>query len=1562
VSARTRASVLVSVSIIAALAGALLTPVAASALAPGSLSGVVSLSTGKPAAKVTVTVVPADTPYYLAALDLGLTAVTSSTGAFTIADVDPGSYTLKFSAVSGHYAQYLGGATSAASGDSITVSGGAGSYVRASLGAVGTLAGTVKGSNGKAVAGVTVTSFRQNEAGFWVSRESTLTSAKGAYSLPAAPGLWRLRISSTKGAVPTLFSGNVASLADATTVAVVKGAKTTYNFTAITQGTITGKIAGLAGGVTDPDVAGVTVSALRLFGTPGSYSEVEKMRSVVTAANGTFSIAGLSPGDYQLELVPSGTTYGRTFLGDVQQLWQSSGANVATVTAGGSTSVGTRTLGAASSISGSVVWGSNPQAGVPIFLRKLGDPSVANVVPGDESTVTGPDGSFTLVGLGAGTWRVDVGTLAPVFEGNASYNPNDLIPTQFQMTLTAGVPGIAGAIPIYGAGGTDAATSPSGITGTPTVGSTLSATLPTYNDSTSTESIVWLRDGRAIPRATGSTYLVSAADLGREVSVRVDSRLGFFGVRSSTSAPVTIGVGDQLQLEGAGPSIVGALAVGTTVSADPGDWTSSGVDYTYEWYKSATQFGLGTLAGTARTFTPTPAQLGSFIRLEVTAHREGFVSGTAAESLPPVVEIGLAPANTKAPTAKKSGSKTIIAPGAWSPSATAIAYDWQFRDSANDGVWTSFSSASFASLASRAKQAIRVTVTATPAGHLSASRTITVQTGTAPAATGNLSLPANVYAGEQLIGPAPTWTANPSLNDTTVTHQWQVKSGTKWKTIPGTVFNYYDVPASMLGKSIRDIVTARTPGYAPSVVTTAARKVLGQRSLYPLTIPETAGINRVGALVCAYPGTWSQPGATFSLEWQTGSADVWTTVATSQCYSPTIDEAYLDLRVRFTAAKKGYVNSTSIAQFGVIAPAKILITTQGSASIAGSDYVITPPVLSPEPSTPLQFTWTVFNVATGATITTASGSTFPVAQGGAGKVVRVSYTASRTNYEQLQSAFVVGTPGTLSMNTGPSITGTVAYDSTLTVSNGAYTGTQPTTFSYQWQRNFGTDAIPNWSDIGLANSATYKPNHIDVGKRLRAVVTASVVGWNPLVTSTSPTNPVDVAGHLDFTVAPDVVGSPRVGAPFEATTGSGWNQTGVQVEITWFKRVPGGTDIELGSEYTPVAADRNDQFYLVAEATKTGWGGISSASYFYIGDGEYALTKAPKITKGATAFSATGATWSPVPATVNYQWRVFNPLGELVSQSSATTLPLAGTAGNRVELTLLPTGLNYYGPLTVITVQKGAGVPYTGDAELREFGVGAVGDEIGVTSAASDATWSGVAGTTTTVFTRNGTAITGLNPNDSFYVLTTADIGATMKAIVSRSTPGYATTVKTFTMSHPVLSGVALAPTIAPTITGRVAVGATASVNPGSWPKGTTFAYRWLLDGQPIVGATSTTFTPTGDLAGRVLSVRVTASKKNFVGQNFETWSSAIELGAAATAGAPSITAANSVLTSKLGAVTSGFTVSVQWLRNGAPVPGATDARYTVTGDDAGTTLTAVYTARRLGHATATFSADYLVP
>lgn len=157
-----------------------------------------------------------------------------------------------------------------------------------------------------------------------------------------------------------------------------------------------------------------------------------------------------------------------------------------------------------------------------------------------------------------------------------------------------------------------------------------------------------------------------------------------------------------------------------------------------------------------------------------------------------------------------------------------------------------------------------------------------------------------------------------------------------------------------------------------------------------------------------------------------------------------------------------------------------------------------------------------------------------------------------------------------------------------------------------------------------------------------------------------------------------------------------------------------------------------------------------------------------------------------------------------------------------------------------------------------------------------------------------------------------------------------------------------------PQILGDAEVGATLTSSIGTWtPWPTTSVRQWLRDGEPIAGANGSTYVITEADDGHSLTFQFTAmrpgrhttvrtSEPVLLGDAFDvapdpTWSGDAEYGATLVADAGAWTPTPTSL-------------AYQWLRNGAPISGATAQNYTSGPADRGAQLAVRVTATKEGY------------
>ena len=201
------------------------------------------------------------------------------------------------------------------------------------------------------------------------------------------------------------------------------------------------------------------------------------------------------------------------------------------------------------------------------------------------------------------------------------------------------------------------------ISGSPTVGSTLSASAGTWENAPTGYAYAWLRCSTnnslascsPIAGATQASYVVAGADAEFWLRVVVTASNA-----SGSVAQHSYGVRvPPPPLSTVRPQISGSFRVGSVVSATTGEWENSPTGYAYAWQRCATNNSLAScspIAGaTQATYVLTAADDGYWVRVVVTASNSG--GSGSRYSLPSVQVKRLLPVNTVRPVL--SGSAQV---------------------------------------------------------------------------------------------------------------------------------------------------------------------------------------------------------------------------------------------------------------------------------------------------------------------------------------------------------------------------------------------------------------------------------------------------------------------------------------------------------------------------------------------------------------------------------------------------------------------------------------------------------------------------------------------------------------------------------------------------------------------------------------------------------------------------------------------------------------------------------------------------------------------------------------
>jgi hypothetical protein len=160
------------------------------------------------------------------------------------------------------------------------------------------------------------------------------------------------------------------------------------------------------------------------------------------------------------------------------------------------------------------------------------------------------------------------------------------------------------------------------------------------------------------------------------------------------------------------------------------------------------------------------------------------------------------------------------------------------------------------------------------------------------------------------------------------------------------------------------------------------------------------------------------------------------------------------------------------------------------------------------------------------------------------------------------------------------VTGTTVVGSTLSATNGDWTGTAPINYAYQWVRCPTSGGKPDGSDcasISGATTSSYVIGSADAGKRLRIRVTASNADGSVTVASNATATIASAAsGRPRNTKAPSISGTLSPGATLHGDAGTWTGTQPITFTFQWLRcDARGGNCIELGGQTSDSYTLRN---------------------------------------------------------------------------------------------------------------------------------------------------------------------------------------------------------------------------------------------------------------------------------------------------------------------------------------------------------------------------------------------------
>jgi alpha-tubulin suppressor-like RCC1 family protein len=444
-----------------------------------------------------------------------------------------------------------------------------------------------------------------------------------------------------------------------------------------------------------------------------------------------------------------------------------------------------------------------------------------------------------------------------------------------------------------------------------------------------------------------NTYTLAYVDAGSTMRVVVTAS-NAYGSTSATSAQTAVVTGHKpSNISPWLPSISGTTAQGNVLTASHGNWynppTSSG--YTYQWQRcnpSCSNIGSAT---TVNTYTLTVTDVGSTIRVVVTATNP-WGSGTATSNETGV--IGVAPSNVGPPGISPSSTKvgpgqtlTVASPGSWNGSPTpSFSYQWQRCDV----YYLNCADISGATLISYVIQAadidhtIGVVVTGTNVyGSASASSDRHRFVGRPPVNTDYLPTISGITAQDQtLSATAGSWTGYLPIYDS---YQWQ-RCNPGCSNIGGATSSTYQLRAVDVGSTIRVVDTA-TNDYGSASATSAQTAVV-------VPSPQNTGLPTISTVppgttpqqdhsLTATSGTWTNSPTSYTYQWQrcdTSGGNCSGIGGGGTTYTLQADDVGSTIRVVVTATNPQASTSATSDQTSVVITYALSVSAGGSHTCA----------------------------------------------------------------------------------------------------------------------------------------------------------------------------------------------------------------------------------------------------------------------------------------------------------------------------------------------------------------------------------------------------------------------------------------------------------------------------------------------------------------------------------------------------------------------------------------------------------------------------------------------------
>jgi hypothetical protein len=585
----------------------------------------------------------------------------------------------------------------------------------------------------------------------------------------------------------------------------------------------------------------------------------------------------------------------------------------------------------------------------------------------------------------------------------------------------------------------------------------------------------WLRNGAAIVGATASTYTLSDADVGAQISVQV-SYTDAHGAAESVTSAQTAAVANVNDAPAGVPAITGAVTEDQLLTADTsGISDADGLGaFGYQWLRN----GAAIVGATASTYTLGDADVGAQISVQISyTDAHGTVESVTSAQTAAVANVNDAPIG--APTISGTATEDQVLTADTSAISDAdglgaFAHQWLRNGAAIVGATASTYTLGDADVGAQ----ISVQVSFTDA-HGAAESVTSAQTA-AVANVNDAPLGAPTVSGT--VTEDQTLTADTSaITDAdglgAFGYQW-LRNGA---AIGGATASTYTLGDAEVGAQISVQVSYTDARGTAESVTSAQTAAVANVNDAPAGVPTITGTVTEDQLLTADTSAITDADGlgAFGFQWLRNGAAIVGASASTYTLGDADVGAQISVQVSYTDAH-GAAESATSAQTAAVA--NVNDAPAGAPAITGTvteDQVLTADtsaITDADGLGALGYQW----LRNGAAIGGATASTYTLgdADVGAQISVQVSYTDAHGTAESVTSAQTAAVANVNDAPAGvPAITGTATEDQLLTADTAGISDADGLAlFGYQWLRNGAA--------IAGATATTYTLGDADVGAQI----------------------------------------------------------------------------------------------------------------------------------------------------------------------------------------------------------------------------------------------------------------------------------------------------------------------------------------------------------------------------------------------------------------------------------------------------------------------------------------------